>query len=169
MWYSTSHYCCPTISYRILTFDELLIQKDTQIHYTNHILFIQGRWTYKFSYLCHILYLRSFKNNVYLWNNIVSSNVELYIHIDHIHNYCVRRIFRFAPTFFLKPSKKCVLLGSKNNKVLEFAFRLFVSGIISNKNVQNISQPHCFVSYGISSPYKFTCKNCVYIFLQQGT
>ena len=26
-----------------------------------------------------------------------------------------------------------------------------------------------FVSYGISSPYKFTCKNCVYIFLQQGT
>ena len=102
--------------------------------------------------------------NVYLWNDISSSNVDVYIHIDHIHNYCVRRIFRFAPTFFLKPSEKCVLLGSKNNKVLEFAFRLFVSGIISNKNVQNISQPHCFVSYGISSPYKFTCKNCVYIY-----
>ena len=71
--------------------------------------------------------------NVYLWNDISSSNVDVYIHIDHIHNYCVRRTFRFAPTFFLKPSEKCVLLGSKNNKVLEFAFRLFVSGIISNK------------------------------------
>ena len=63
MRYSTLHYCCLTISDRILTFDELLIQKDTQIHYTNHILFIQGRLTYKFSYLCHILYLRSLKNN----------------------------------------------------------------------------------------------------------